>query len=256
MQSNFNVDRFEYAKDLAFNTYDFDFRIIIRVGTRIMLLIALAIVLISLIYLLQAAFLLLTATKEIKPMLYLIEYHQQSDGIGSKKNSSSTNSFDQKDHLVHKSKNRSYTSDQVPPETKGKLQGRTTSHGNIYSPNTRSLMCYIIQVKVTEKRSTGERMLICEKGRCEFEGVVVNVDPQIDIRNIRYLRNVYLRREMKFYIHYVETDDILPKEEVVTVEEYYNEYLPGNCISLYIIHNAHLYTSLKKFELNLINKTS
>ena len=227
MQSNFNVDRFEYAKDLAFNTYDFDFRIIIRVGTRIMILIALAIVMISLIYLLQAAFLLLTATKEIKPTVYLIEY-QHNGGIGSKNNSSSSDSFHQKDHLTNKSESRSSTSKQISLQIKGPLERRTSSHGDIYSPNTRSLMCYIIQVRVTEKRSTGERMLICEKGRCEFEGVVVNVDPQIDIRNIKYLRNVNLRREVKFYIHYVETDDILPKEEVVTVEEYYNEYLPGN----------------------------
>ena len=240
MKTNFNMDRFEYAKDLAFNTYDFDFRIIIRIGIRMVFLIALAIVLICLIYLLQAAFLLLTATKENKPTVYLIEY-QHNGGIGSKNNSSSSDSFHQLEHLTNKSENRSSTSKQVSRETKGQLERRTTSHGDIYSPNTRSLMCYIIQVRVTEKRSTGERMLICEKGRCEFEGVVVNVDPQIDIRNIRYLRNVYLRREMKFYIHYVETDDILPKEEVVTVEEYYNEYLPGNCISLYIIHNAHLY---------------
>ena len=68
-------------------------------------------------------------------------------------------------------------------------------------------------------------MLSCKGGRCEFEVVTVNIDPEIDLRNIKRLRNLYLRLEIKFHINYIETDDIMPKQEIVTMEEYYNEYL-------------------------------
>ena len=226
IKSHFSLGRVPHAESISLDTYDFDFQILIRMGIRIVSFVALAIVTLFLVYLLKVALIALTTTKESKSTLFLIEYHQ-NDKKYSKNTSSLKDSYHNKHHVTYTSKNRARgTTDHISQETRSRPKGKT-SDWEIYSPHTRNDICYITSVKVTEKRSKGDRHLDCESGRCKFEGVVVNVDPQIDLTNIKHLRNLYFRRELNIHIEYIETNDVIPKQEIVTIAEEYNEYVIG-----------------------------
>ena len=223
IKSHFNFGRWKYTKKIPLYTTDFDLHILVRKGIKLMSLVVLATVILCSLYLLRIAVIHLTATKQSAPTLYLIE-HQIKRYDELNQYSSSRDISRPKHHVTYKSTNITSTIDQTAQNTEGHSK-RRISRNEIYSPNTRNLKCFIIHIRVTENRSTGERMLSCKGGICEFEGVAVNLDPEIDLTNIKRLRNLYLRLEIKFHINYIETDDIMPKQEIVTMEEYYNEYL-------------------------------
>ena len=222
IKSHFNLGRWKHTKNIPLYSTDFDFCILVRKGMKVMSSVVLAAVILCSLYILRIAVMQLMATKQSAPTLFLIEHQIKHYDELSQYSSSNDNSC-HKHHAIYKSTNITSTIDQTAQNTESHSK-RRISRNEIYSPNTRNLKCFIIHIRVTENRSTGERMLSCKRGKCEFEGVAVNIDPDIDLRNIKRLRNLYLRLEMKFYINYIETDDIMPKQEIVTMEEYYNEY--------------------------------
>ena len=94
-----------------------------------------------------------------------------------------------------------------------------------FSPKHKS--CHIYKINITENSTVTNRKLFCRKGQCKFQGMRVEVDPQIDISNVENLHHTILKREVKLVIQYLETNDIIPKYEIVIVTEVVNQYLVG-----------------------------
>ena len=97
----------------------------------------------------------------------------------------------------------------------------------VFSFSPKHKACYIYNINITENSTITKRKLFCRKGQCEFNGMRVEVDPQIDISNVENLHHTIQKREVKLIIQYLETHDVIPKYEIVYVTEIVNEYLLG-----------------------------